>query len=243
MTGVSGDWLPGLPSTFPEIAYELRRLALELPEGQSLPCISIPEVHVSLRDKTHVRVRVPVPSSLANFHGPKWPALPPFLSDRILDPPDTFLQEFSLDGALQPPQTSFLPEPSKRLISPGLTWTLDSPCSVSWVIFLYLVFRIALKGSNCLSEAHISQGPGPPFRSLCVFSLCLSCLAYASSCVANRTNECSLGMSSSPVPSSKFFLFLLGLIEIYLFLKVLPFSMGRATILVIMPFVGLRIST
>lgn len=111
---------------------------------------------------------VPVPSSLANFHGPKWPALPPFLSDRILDPPDIFLQEFSLAGALQPPQNSFLPEPSKRLISPGLTWTLDSPCSVSWDIFLYLVFWIALKGSNCLSEASISQGPGPP-SVLCIF--------------------------------------------------------------------------
>lgn len=161
----------------------IHRLALELPEGQSLPCISIPEVHVSPRDKTHVRVTVP--SSLANFHGPKWPALPPFLSDRILDPPETFLQEFSLAGALQPPQNSFLPEPSKRLISPGLTWTLNSPCSVSWVIFLYLVFWIALKGSKCLSEASTSQGSGPPsvlcvyyHRLLVLFSLCLLLRCY-----------------------------------------------------------------
>lgn len=109
----------------------------------------------------------PIPSSLANFHGPKWPALPPFLTDRILDPPDTFLQEFSLAGALQPPQTSFLPEPSKRLLSPGLTWTLDSPCSVSWVIFLYLVFRIALKGNNCLWSSHF-RGQGHP-NVLCVY--------------------------------------------------------------------------
>lgn len=127
-----------LPPTFSTIAHGLYRPALGLAEAQSLTCIFLPEVNVNLRDENlpESQESFILPSSLsANFYSPVCSALPPHLPDKILALQDAFLQEFSLASALQPPQRGSLHELSKRLISLGLTWTLDSPCSVFWVVF------------------------------------------------------------------------------------------------------------